>query len=86
VFYVYVLQSKTTGKTYIGQTNDINKRLAEHNDQLNRFTLHTKRHSGPWELAYEEQYSTRAEAVVREKWLKSGSGRRFLKRIFADGC
>ncbi|MBU1356532.1 MAG: GIY-YIG nuclease family protein [Candidatus Edwardsbacteria bacterium] len=83
--HVYIIKSQTTGKTYIGQTADVGKRLAYHNDQGNRLTLHTKRNPGPWMLIYSEEYETRSEAIKREKFLKSGKGRAFLKTIFASG-
>ncbi len=38
----------------------------------------------PWELVYKEMYITRKEARQREKFLKSGKGRDFLKQILAS--
>lgn len=46
-YHVYVLVSETTGKTYVGQTQDLTRRLEEHNDPDCVGTLHTKRHVGP---------------------------------------
>jgi putative endonuclease len=86
MFYVYVIKSQSTGKTYIGQTADLQKRLTLHNDPNNRLTLHTKRNKGPWILIYSEEYQTRSEAVLRERFLKSGQGREYLKSIIDAGC
>ena len=43
VVFTYVLVSESTGKTYVGQTEDLRRRIEEHNDPNNRRTLHTKR-------------------------------------------
>lgn len=84
MFHVYVIRSQLSGKIYIGQTSDLEKRLAFHNDPTNKLTLHTKRNAGPWVLAYSEEYASRSEAVAREKFLKSGAGRKFLKYRLAN--
>ena len=78
-YHVYVLQSESTGKTYVGQTSDLVRRLCQHNDPNFTVTLYTKRNSGPWKLLHSEEYSTRAEAMHREKNLKSGQGREWIK-------
>ena len=78
MFYVYVLVSETTGKRYIGQTNDLSRRVAEHNDPGHNSRKHTSRNAGPWRLVHHESFQTRAEAMRREKWLKSGAGREWL--------
>jgi len=84
MFYVYVLINPQ-GKIYIGQTSDLQRRLEQHNNPNCRFSLHTKRHPGPWKLAYYEIYETRAMAVKRERQLKSGKGREWLhKEILKD--
>ncbi len=65
-FYVYILRSVSTGKFYIGQSEDPARRLAEHNHQRTPST----RNRGPWELVYTEEFATRAEASRRERALK----------------
>ena len=78
MYIVYVLKSKVTKKGYVGFTNDIDRRLLEHNSGKH---FYTKRHK-PWEVIYTENYDNLNEAVNREKYLKTASGRRFLKKIF----
>ena len=80
-FWVYVLQSETTGEIYIGQTHDLDMRLAQHNDPAHDLTLHTKRRKGPWRLVYSEDVPTRSTAMRRERQLKCGAGRRFIKKL-----
>ena len=82
-FWVYVLQSETTGEIYIGQTHDLAMRLAQHNDPDHDLTLHTKRRKGPWRLVYSEECPTRSAAVRRERQLKCGAGRRFIRGLLA---
>lgn len=49
---------------YIGQCNDLDKRMSKHFDGLSKYTA-TKR---PWKLVYFELYKTRTEAIKREKY------------------
>ena len=73
----YVLRSKKTGFLYKGITNNIGRRLEEHNDNKNKGT----RGNGPWELIYFEEFPTRAEARKRETYFKSGAGREYLRKL-----
>ena len=78
VFYVYILRNPD-GHTYVGQTNNIERRLDEHNDPSYHGTLHTKRYKLPWTLVHCEQFNTRSEAMKREFELKTGKGRDWIK-------
>ena len=77
MYSVYVLLSESTNKLYIGQTKDLSRRLLEHETGVARYT----RGRGPWKLVLSEEYSTRSEAMEREKSLKSGKGRAWLKNM-----
>jgi putative endonuclease len=80
MYYVYALYNREHGKLYIGETNDLARRLKDHNGH--RFaTSYTARFPGPWEVVYSEQYANRQEARRRERQLKSYQGRQFLKKI-----
>ena len=78
-FTAYVLQSASTGRYYTGQTADLERRLAEHTDGLSGYT----KGRGLWNLVHQEEYSTRAEAMRRERFLKSGAGREWIKNNLA---
>ncbi len=80
MYTVYIIQSATTSKFYVGYTSDIEKRLLGHNGAFGISSMHTKRNSGPWKLAYREEYATKTEAIIREKFLKSGQGREWRKK------
>jgi putative endonuclease len=75
MFYVYVLQSESDDGLYIGFSSDLKRRLKEHHAGESFATSYR----GPWRLIYYEAYLEEADALGREKFLKSGGGRRFLK-------
>ncbi|MFN8277304.1 MAG: GIY-YIG nuclease family protein [Chitinophagales bacterium] len=75
MFTVYVLYSDSLQKRYIGFTNNINARLKAHNHPQNRGF--TKR-GQPWQLVYTEVFESKNDAMAREKWFKTGTGRRYL--------
>ncbi|HAS80755.1 MAG: Excinuclease ABC C subunit domain protein [Candidatus Nomurabacteria bacterium GW2011_GWE1_32_28] len=78
MFNIYVLRSLKNGKRYVGFTSKSTKeRLMEHNSGKNSFTRQNK----PFMLIYSEEYKTKIEAMKREKFLKSGQGRKFLDNI-----
>ncbi|MFA6160407.1 MAG: GIY-YIG nuclease family protein [Parcubacteria group bacterium] len=70
LFFVYILKSTKDNKFYIGQTNNLEKRLLRHNSGKVTAT----RNRRPFVLAYKETYASRAEAMQREKYLKSLKG------------
>ncbi|MEZ4156810.1 MAG: GIY-YIG nuclease family protein [Candidatus Paceibacterota bacterium] len=75
MFTVYVLKSLKNGKRYVGYTSkQASVRLQEHNSGSNKFTRENK----PFKLILEEKYGDKKEAMKREKFLKSGQGRKFL--------
>jgi len=79
IYYIYVLKSQSANKSYVGMTNNLRRRLDEHNSGKH---FYTKRHM-PWTMIYNERYDNLVEARIREKYLKTVSGRRFLKKLFA---
>lgn len=76
MYYVYLLESEKDESWYIGYTKDLRNRFKSHNKGLNIATKNKK----PWKLIYYEAYLERSDAKKREIFLKSGSGRRFLKK------
>lgn len=79
-FWTYVLENPD-GRRYVGSTNDLARRLAEHNNPSHNVRKHTSRNPGPWELVHQEQFKIRSEALQRERWLKSGKGREWLDSL-----
>lgn len=75
MFTAYVLKSEKNGKRYVGYSGkSVVERLHEHNTGSSTYT----RQNRPFILLYTEQYADKKEATRREKYLKSGQGRKFL--------
>ena len=72
---MYVLRSESDSGFYIGFSTDLKRRLAEHT----RGAAFATKSRGPWKLIYYEAYTEREDAEGREKFLKSGAGRRLLR-------
>jgi putative endonuclease len=75
MFYTYVLKSKLDSNLYIGWTVDLRNRFEKHSKGLVQAT----RFRRPLELIYYEACLSKDKAIKREKYLKSGFGRRYLK-------
>ncbi|HWO07344.1 MAG TPA: GIY-YIG nuclease family protein [Candidatus Paceibacterota bacterium] len=77
MYFVYVLKSERSRKSYVGHTDNLEKRLLEHNFGKNTST----KPFAPWVRVYHEEYKSREAAVKREKYLKSRGDRRFFKNV-----
>ena len=75
MYYTYILQSNNDGKWYTGCTNDLRKRFKKHNDN----SVSSTNGRGPFALIYYEASLNRVDAYAREKYLKSGMGKRYVK-------
>ncbi|MGB2809855.1 MAG: GIY-YIG nuclease family protein [Sedimentisphaerales bacterium] len=80
-FYTYVLMSQKDRKFYTGVTNNLKKRFEQHNDG---FVFSTK-YRLPVKLVYFEACLNKHDAYRREKYLKTGMGKRFLKNRLKGG-
>lgn len=78
--YVYLLQSESDASYYIGYTQNLKRRIKEHNNGLNFST----KHSRPWKLIFFEGYRNNLDAKRREKYLKTSQGARLLKRMIKE--
>ena len=77
MYKVYAIKSKNRNYIYVGLTSNLEERLQRHNSGREK----TTRTYWPFELIYLEDQPTREEARKREKYLKSGVGKEFLKKI-----
>ena len=76
---MYVIVNREVEKIYIGSTDNVRRRLFEHNSKRgNHFTAKVR---GNWEVVYTEECENRPEAIKREKQLKSYQGRKFIKKL-----
>ena len=75
---IYVLRSKKNNKRYTGYTQKTpEERLRDHNTGSNAWT----RQNGPFEIIYTESFDNKKAALKREKYLKTGAGRKLLNKI-----
>jgi putative endonuclease len=77
MFIVYALKSEKDGRIYVGFTQDLSRRLKEHNSGKTRSTKAWL----PWNVIYTEEVDSREKARAREIYLKSGIGKEFLKSL-----
>jgi putative endonuclease len=77
MYFVYVLRSEKDGRFYTGITNNLKHRLVEHN--RGKSSTPSTKNQRPFILIYFEKVENRRVAREREKYLKSGSGREFIK-------
>ncbi|HEY5751192.1 MAG TPA: GIY-YIG nuclease family protein [Chryseolinea sp.] len=76
-FYVYVLHSVRLNKIYIGFTSDLETRLKSHNELATKgWTIKFR----PWILVHCENFMLKVDAMKREKELKTGKGRLFIRK------
>ena len=80
MYFVYAIKSKSRNYLYVGLTNNLERRLDEHNQGKNK----TTRPYRTFELILMEKYETRLQARNREKFLKNGLGKEFLKSIVGN--
>jgi putative endonuclease len=74
MFYTYVLKSEKDNKLYVGFTNNLEHRLEEHN----KGNINSTRNRRPLRLIYYEACRDKTKAINRERYFKTGFGRRFL--------
>ncbi len=79
-YTAYILISRVARKTYVGHTNDLERRLEEHNRGKSLFSKRYK----PWEFIYKENFNNETDAIRKEKYLKSAAGRRWIKKNLFD--
>ena len=80
MYYVYILINKIKTKTYVGCTDNLDRRIFEHNSGKVR----SSKPYLPYKLLYFEQYKDLKNARRRERFFKTTTGRKFLKRIIQE--
>jgi len=78
--YVYILKSRLNGEFYTGCTNNLQKRIREHNSGKVKWTSD----SGPYDLIFYEAFTNKYDAFLREKWLKTGWGRNHISKMLSN--
>ena len=75
MYYTYVLLSTKDGKFYTGCTSNLRKRLEEHNKGM----VQSTKHRIPLDLIYYEACICKEDAYRRERYLKTGKGKRYIR-------
>ncbi|PCJ52109.1 MAG: excinuclease ABC subunit C [Candidatus Hydrogenedentota bacterium] len=70
MYWIYILQSESSSRYYCGSTNNVERRVSQHNDPAYHGTKTTKRFPGPWKLIWSETFPSRAQAMEQEKKIK----------------
>jgi putative endonuclease len=79
-FFVYILQSMKDFSFYIGQCDDLDKRMSKHFDGMSKYTASKK----PWRLVYFEMYNSRSDAIKRENQIKKMKSKRFIEALMIN--
>jgi len=78
-FFTYILRSESTGRYYCGSTDNLERRVRQHNDPEYHGSQTTKRFPGPWQPVWKQEHPTRAAAMFLEKRVKKRGIKRFLE-------
>jgi putative endonuclease len=81
MYYLYIIKSLRNKRYYVGSTNDVDRRLIEHNSGKSKYTRMTK----PFELVYKEEYLTRSEAGRRELYIKKLKSKKYIEQLIEKG-
>ncbi|MBK7562410.1 MAG: GIY-YIG nuclease family protein [Chitinophagaceae bacterium] len=77
IYTVYILYTEKFKKHYTGYSTNLPSRLISHNELGHGWTAKYR----PWKLIYTNEFETKQEAIAYEKWLKTGVGRDFIKKL-----
>ncbi len=79
-YYVYILQSRKDHSFYVGQCDDLDRRMSKHFDGMSKYT------SAKWplRLVYFEVYDSRAQSIKREKYIKKMKSRKYIEGLIGN--
>ncbi len=80
IFTVYIIQSLKDDSFYIGYSANIEERINKHNNGNSRYTSKKT----PWKLVYTEEFSSKSDAIRRERFLKKQKNRNFYLKLIQN--
>jgi putative endonuclease len=78
-YFIDILQSESTGRFYIGQTEHLEERIRYHQSSYSKAI----RNRGPWRLRHFEEFPTRGDAMKRENYIKRQKDRAFIEKLLS---
>ncbi len=79
---VYIIESETISKWYIGYSTNLDARLEDHNSNRSKWTRF--KGQGPWQLIFKREFDTKSEALKFEKQLKKIKNKRYICDRFRE--
>ena len=83
-YHCYILYNKEIDRFYIGCTNNLEKRIIEHNFPIRTRLTYTRKQIGSWILVYSEKFSSKSEALLREKEIKKWKSKIMIKKLIVN--
>jgi putative endonuclease len=80
MYFVYIIESSSSGKWYYGYTHDLNQRLEAHNSGRNISTASR----GPWSYIFQRPFASDKEARSFETYLKKSRNKQYLRAKFSE--
>ncbi len=81
-YFVYILKSLRNGRYYVGYTNDLTRRLGQHNSGRTK----SIKHWSPFEVVYKEEYDNASLARKREYYIKSQKSRKYIENLIKSSA
>ncbi len=82
MFYIYILYSDSLDRYYIGSTNDVTRRLSEHNNPIRKTKFTAK--ASDWRLVFQASAgATRSDAVLIERYIKKQKSRKYIEALIS---
>lgn len=82
MYSVYILKSNAYWWFYVGMTDNLLRRFKEHNSGKTKST----KSKAPFDIIFTKEFNTRIDAMNYEKYLKTGSGREYIKKFYCSSC
>jgi putative endonuclease len=83
-YWVYIIQSQSSGRYYCGYSDNVDRRVSQHNDPKYQLTRTTKIWKGPWQIIWTQECANESEAVVLERKIKKRGIDRYLQAQLAE--
>ncbi len=77
-YFTYILEN-SDGRFYVGQTEDLDRRVQQHNNPTHSEAKYTTKHGGPWRLVWHEEHPARKSAMARERQIKAMKSARWIR-------